>query len=149
MSTDLKTTLTNDMKTAMRNKDKERLTTIRMTLSAIKQIEIDERKEVTDTDVLKIIQKMVKQRKDSASQFEQAGRAELAETENQEIEILQNYLPEQLQETEIIKLIDAAIAQTSASSMANMGKVMGQLRPQIQGRADMGQVSQLIKSKLG
>lgn len=136
------------MKEAMRAKEKVRLTAIRMLLAQIKQIEVDQKIEVTDTDVLAILDKMIKQRKDSIEQFESAGRNELAENEKIEIEALKTFMPQALSEAEISQLIDQAFEQTGASSMQDMGKVMGILKPQMQGRADMGAVSSLIKAKL-
>ena len=138
-----------DMKVAMRERDKDRLGTIRLVLAAMKQQEVDTRKELTDNDVLAIINKMVKQRRDSIEQFTKAGRDELAAKEQSEIETIQEYLPEQLSQEDILTLVDEAIAATGAESMRDMGKVMGMLKPKLQGRADMGQVSGLIKSKLG
>lgn len=137
-----------DMKTAMRERDKDRLGTIRLILAAIKQKEVDERIELTDADVLAILDKMVKQRKDSITQFEAAGRDELAAKEQAEIEVISTYLPQQLSESEIDDLIAEAITASGAESMRDMGKVMGMLKPKLQGRADMGQVSGLIKAKL-
>ena len=138
-----------DMKVAMRERDKDRLGTIRLVLAAMKQQEVDTRKELTDNDVLAIINKMVKQRRDSIEQFTKAGRDELAAKEQSEIETIQEYLPEQLSQEDILTLVDEAIAATGAESMRDMGQVMGMLKPKLQGRADMGQVSGLIKSKLG
>lgn len=136
------------MKVAMRERDKERLSTIRLILAAIKQQEVDRRETPTDADVLAILDKMVKQRKDSIEQFTKAGRDELAEKEQSEIVVIQDYLPKQLSDEEILALVADAISTTGAESMRDMGKVMGILKPQLQGRADMGQVSGLIKSKL-
>ncbi len=141
--------LKNAQKDAMRAKDKLRLGTIRMALAAVKQREVDERIELNDTDVLQIITKMVKQRKDASQQFRDAGRDDLADNEDAEIVILQDFLPQALSEDEISAMIVEAIAQTGASGMADMGKVMGVLRPKMQGRADLGQVSGLIKAQLG
>ena len=141
-------TLKDAQKDAMRNKEKLRLGTIRMALAAVKQKEVDERVEVTDADVIAILTKMVKQRKDAASQFEQAGRMDLADNENAEIVILQSFLPQPLSEDELNALIDEAMASTGASGMQDMGKVMGFLKPKVQGRADMGQLSGKIKSRL-
>ncbi len=138
-----------DMKEAMRNKQKVRLSAIRMLLAAIKQIEVDQRIEVQDTDILVILDKMIKQRRDSISQFESAGRQELADIEKEEIEALQNYMPQALNDDEISSLIDAAMSETGAESMRDMGKVMAILKPQLQGRADIGAVSGKIKAKLG
>ncbi|UTP73613.1 GatB/YqeY domain-containing protein [Alteromonas sp. LMIT006] len=141
--------LKNAQKDAMRAKDKLRLGTIRMALAAVKQREIDERVELNDTDVLQIITKMVKQRKDASQQFRDAGRDDLADNEDAEIVILQDFLPQALSEAEINAMIVEAISQTGANGMADMGKVMGVLRPKMQGRADLGQVSGLIKAQLG
>lgn len=135
-------------KDAMRAKDKLRLGTIRMTLAAVKQREIDERIELTDADVLGIVTKMVKQRVDAASQFEEAGRQDLVDQEKAEIEILQGFLPQQLTSDELDALIEEALAETGASGMQDMGKVMGWLKPKVQGRADMGPLSGQIKAKL-
>jgi uncharacterized protein YqeY len=146
---ELLTQIKQDMKEAMRAKQKVRLTAIRMLLAQVKQIEVDERKEVNDTDLLAIIDKMIKQRKDSIEQFKQAGRDELADNEAEEIEALQAYMPQALSESEINTLIDEAFAQAKPESMRDMGKVMGILKPQIQGRADMAAVSNLVKNKLG
>ncbi len=144
----LKQRLTEDMKTAMRAKDKPRLGVIRLALAAIKQREVDERIELDDTQVLAVIDKMVKQRRDSAQQFTDADRPELADQENFEIGVLQDYLPAALDEAELDALITKAVADSGAESMKEMGKVMGILNPQVQGRADMGAVSQKIKQQL-
>ncbi len=144
----LKQRILDDVKTAMRAKDKPRLGTLRLITAAIKQREVDERIELDDTQVLTILDKMIKQRRDSISQFEQAGRAELAEQEQREIEVIQDYLPEGLNDEEITAMIDEAISATGATAMQDMGKVMGQLKPKMQGRADMGKVSGLVKQKL-
>lgn len=144
----LKQRILDDVKTAMKAKDKPRLGTLRLITAAIKQREVDERIELDDTQVLTILDKMIKQRRDSISQFEQAGRAELAEQEQREIEVIQDYLPEGLSDEEIATMIDEAISATGASAMQDMGKVMGQLKPKMQGRADMGKVSGLVKQKL-
>ncbi len=150
MSTsNLKPHLVADMKSTMKSGDKARLKVIRMILAAIKQVEVDERIELDDSRVIAVLDKMAKQRRESISQFEQAGRDDLAEIEKAELEVIQHYLPEALSEDEINALIDAAIAETGASDMKQMGQVMGKLKPQLQGRADMGQVSQLIKARLG
>ncbi len=144
----LKQRITDDMKAAMKGGDKARLGVIRLILAALKQIEVDERIELDDTRVLAILDKMVKQRRDSIAQYESAGRTELAEQEQFEIGIIQDYLPQQLSEEEIAALIDEALAATGASSMKDMGKLMGWLKPKLQGRADMGAVSASIKQKL-
>jgi uncharacterized protein YqeY len=145
----LKERILQDVKDAMRAKDKPRLATIRLITAAIKQREVDERIELDDAQVLVVLDKMCKQRRESITQFEQAGRDDLAAQEKAELELIQQYLPEQLSEAEINELIDAAMQQTGASSMKDMGKVMGQLKPKLQGRADMGAVSALIKARLG
>jgi uncharacterized protein YqeY len=145
---ELKQRLTDDMKAAMRAKEKERLAVIRLALAAIKQREVDERIELDDTQVLAVLDKMVKQRRDSASQYEEAGRQELADQENFEISLLQEYLPAALSEEELDALIAEAVAATGAGSMKEMGQVMGWLKPKVQGRADMGMVSQRIKAQL-
>lgn len=137
------------MKDAMRAKDKARLSTIRLILSAIKQVEVDTRAELDDTAILAILDKMVKQRRESIKQYEDAGRQELADVEYAEIEVLQEFLPQPLTDDEIAELIEQAISSTGAESIKDMGKVMGILKPQLQGRADMGQVSGKIKSRLG
>ncbi|MEE4191433.1 MAG: GatB/YqeY domain-containing protein [Halieaceae bacterium] len=136
------------MKAAMRAKDKPRLQTIRLIQAEFKRIEVDERIELDDARVLAVLDKMVKQRRDSAQQFEDAGRSELAEQENYEIGVIQEFLPQQLSETEIIALVDKAIASVDAEGMQAMGQVMGQLKPELQGRADMGKVSGLVKQRL-
>jgi len=145
----LKDRITQDVKDAMRAKDKPRLATLRLITAAIKQREVDERIELDDTQVTLVLDKMVKQRRESIVQFEKAGRDDLIAIENSELEIITPYLPEQLGEDKIVALIDAALEQTGASSIKDMGKVMGQLKPQLQGKADMGAVSALIKSRLG
>lgn len=144
----IKDRIQQDMKDAMRAKDKARLGTIRLILAAIKQREVDERIELDDEQVIVVLDKMAKQRRESISQFEQAGRDDLIAQENFELGIIQPYLPEALDEDELNALIDAAMAATGASSIKDMGKVMGQLKPKIQGRADMSAVSALIKSRL-
>ncbi|MDH3994552.1 MAG: GatB/YqeY domain-containing protein [Gammaproteobacteria bacterium] len=137
-----------EMKAAMKARDKERLATIRLVLAEFKRIEVDERIEVDDARALAVLDKMVKQRRDSAEQYTSAGREELATQENAEIAVIQEFLPAQLGEDELIAMVDAAIAATGATGMQAMGPVMGQLKPQLQGRADMGAVSQLVKSRL-
>ena len=136
------------MKSAMKNGDKGRLATIRLILAAVKQVEVDTREDVDDQSMLAILDKMAKQRRESISQFEQAGREDLVAKETQELNIITEFLPKALSDEEISELIDQAMQDTAASSMKDMGKVMGILKPQIQGRADMGKVSQLIKSRL-
>ena len=144
----LKEKITEDMKAAMRAKDTARLGTVRLLLSAIKQKEVDERVVLTDADVLAIIDKMVKQRRESIAQFEKAGRNDLADGEKAEIVVLSTYLPQQLSEAEVAQAIEAAIAETGASSAKEMGKVMGLLKSRLAGRTDMGKVSGLVKAKL-
>ena len=136
------------MKAAMKAKEKERLSTIRLIMAEFKRIEVDERIEVDDARALAVLDKMVKQRRDSAQQYSDAGRQELADQENAEIAVIQEFLPAQLSEDELSAMIDAAIAASDASGMAAMGAVMGQLKPQLQGRADIGAVSQLVKQRL-
>lgn len=145
----LKERITEDMKSAMRASDKERLSTIRMVQAAIKQREVDERIALDDAQVLAVLEKMVKQRRESIAAFEQGGRADLADKEKAEIQILAAYLPEQLTEAEVDALIQAAIAETGAASMKDMGKVMGAVKAKAAGRADMGAVSARIKAALG
>ncbi len=144
----LKQQIQDDMKAAMKGGDKPKLGVIRLILAAIKQKEVDERIELDDEQVLAILDKMVKQRRDSITQYEDAGRTELADQEKFEITVIQAYLPEQLGEAEILSMIDEAVASTGASSMKDMGKLMGVLKPKLQGRADMGQASTLVKQKL-
>ena len=144
----LKQLITDDMKLAMKAQDKPALKAIRMILGAIKQKEIDERIELDDNQVMAVIQKMVKQRKDSISQFSDAGRTDLVEVEEAELLVINNYMPKQLSKDEIEAAVVKAISDTGADSMKDMGKLMGILKGQLDGKADMGQVSQLIKSKL-
>jgi len=144
----LKQLITNDMKLAMKAKDKSALKAIRMILGAIKQKEIDDRIELDNAQVLVVIQKMVKQRKDSISQFTDAGRTDLVEVEESELSIINNYMPEQLSDDEVDAAVTKAIADSGANSMKDMGKLMGILKGQLDGKADMGAVSQLIKAKL-
>ncbi|MCK5724137.1 MAG: GatB/YqeY domain-containing protein [Gammaproteobacteria bacterium] len=144
----LKTRITDDVKTAMRSKDKQRLGTLRLLTAAIKQVEVDQRIELDDDNIVAIIEKMLKQRKDSIEQFEKAGRNELAEIEIKEVAILKEFMPEQLSDAEVETLIDEAIAATGAEAMKDMGKVMGILKPKLAGKADMGAVSGKIKAKL-
>ncbi len=144
----MKKRILEDIKTAMRAKDKSRLGVLRLISSAIKQREVDERIELDDTQVMAVLEKMIKQRRDSIKQFTAANRPELAEIEKKELEIIQSYMPKQLDEEEISSLVDGAIASTGATSAKEMGKVIGVLRPKVLGRADMGYVSNLIKQKL-
>ena len=144
----LKQRLTDDMKAAMKAGEKERLGTIRLMNAAIKQKEVDERVEVDDTQVLAILEKMMKQRKDSVSQFEAANREDLAVIERAEMAIIEQYLPAKLGEAEVLAVIDAVIADVGASGPADMGKVMGAVKTKLAGQADMGEVSKLIKQRL-
>jgi len=144
----MKTQLKDAMKEAMRAKDKSRLSAIRLIQAEIKRVEVDERIDIDDARVLAILDKMVKQRRDSISQYQAAGRQELADVEIAEINVIQDFLPAALSEAEIAELVQSAVSQTGAVSMADMGKVMGILRPQIQGRADAGAVSGLVKAAL-
>ena len=143
----LKKQLTDDMKTAMKAGEKDRLAVIRLINAAIKQKEVDERVEMTDALVLAVLEKMVKQRKDSVTQYEAAAREDLAAIERAEIVVIEKYLPAKLGEAEILAAIDAAIAETGASGPADMGKLMGALKPKLAGQADMGLVSALVKKK--
>jgi uncharacterized protein YqeY len=145
----LKDRIQQDVKDAMRAKDKLRLAAIRLITAAIKQREVDERIELDDTQVTTVLDKMAKQRRESISQFEKAGRDDLIAQEVMELEIIQSYLPEQLGEDEINALIDSAMQSTGATGIKDMGKVMGELKPKLQGRADMSAVSALIKARLG
>lgn len=149
MSESLKKQITSAMKDAMRARAKERLGAIRLILSEIKRIEVDERIDVDDARLLAVLDKMIKQRRDSINQYENAGRQELADIEQAEIEVIQEFLPEPLSDEELAVMIDEAIAASGAESMRDMGKVMGILKPKIQGRADVGAVSGMIKGKLG
>ena len=141
-------TLKDAMKDAMRAKEKVRLGTVRMALAAIKQREIDDQVTLNDAEITSIIVKMVKQRRDAHDLYQEAGRLDLAETEANEISVLESFLPKPLTEEEIFSLIDAAIADSNASGMQDMGKVMGLIKSQAEGRADMGKISGLIKQKL-
>ncbi|WP_024869902.1 GatB/YqeY domain-containing protein [Pseudoxanthomonas suwonensis] len=144
----LKQRLTDDMKAAMKGGDKDTLGVIRLINAAIKQKEVDERVELDDAAVLAVLDKMVKQRKDSVSQYEGAGREDLAAVERAEIAVIERYLPAKLDEAAILAAIEAAVAQTGAAGPADMGKLMGVLKPQLAGQADMGQVSALVKRRL-
>ncbi len=144
----LKTRITDDMKTAMRGREAARLLTIRLLLAAIKQKEVDERIELSDADVVAIIDKMIKQRRESIVHFDAGGRPELSATERAEIAVLQEYMPQPLSDAEIDRLIDAAIANAGAAGPAAMGKVMGALKAQLAGRADMTQVAARVKARL-
>jgi uncharacterized protein YqeY len=144
----LKARITEDMKAAMRARETARLSTIRLLLAAMKQKEVDERVELSDADVLAIIDKMIKQRRESITQFDAGGRPELAASERAEIEILQGYMPQRLPDAEIDALVDAAIASAGVTGMAAMGKVMANLKSQLAGRADMAEVSAKVKARL-
>ncbi len=144
----LKERITDDMKTAMKARESERLAAIRLLLAAIKQKEVDERIELTDGDVFSVIERMLKQRRDSISQFEAAGRTDLVDKEKFEVSVLQSYMPQAFSEAEVEAVVVAAIAETDASGMKDMGKVVGIVKSKLAGRADMGKVSALIKHKL-
>jgi uncharacterized protein YqeY len=148
MSSGIKQRISDDVKNAMRSKDKERLATLRMITAAIKQKEVDERTDLDDGQVLAVLDKMAKQHRDSIEQYQKAGRDDLVAKETSELELVTSYLPEQLSEEEIRQIIKETIEATGASSMQDMGKLMGQLKPRLQGRADMGKVSGLIKQAL-
>ncbi|GMN88748.1 MULTISPECIES: GatB/YqeY domain-containing protein [Francisella] len=140
--------LTLDMKESMKNKDKNRLTTIRMAMSAIKQKQIDEKIEITDEVAIAVITKMIKQRQDSYTQYMQADRAELAEGEKKEIEILTKYMPKQLSDEEVVTIVQKAIESVGATSMKEMGKIMASVKKELAGRTDMSKVSAIVKSNL-
>jgi len=144
----LKDKITDDMKAAMRAKDASRLSAIRLLLAALQQREIDERIELADADVLGVIEKMLKQRRESISQFESAGRKDLADGEKFEMQVLSAYLPLPLSEAEMAHAVSAALVETGAAGVKDMGKVMAMLKPRLAGRADMAKVSALVKSKL-
>jgi len=145
----LKERISEDMKAAMRARDAARLSAVRLLLAAMKQKEVDERVELADADVLGIIEKMVKQRRESIDQFEKAARQDLADQEKFEIGVLQAYLPQQMGEADVAQAIAAAVAESGASGVKDMGKVMALLKPRLAGRADMGRVSGMVKAKLG
>ena len=145
----LKTQINEDMKAAMRAKETQRLSAIRLLLAAIKQREVDERKELDDQQIIGVIEKMIKQRRESIAQYEKASRADLAEVENFELGVLQAYMPQQLSEAEIETAVAAAVTESGAQSMRDMGKVMAILKSKLAGRADMGAVSALVKARLG
>jgi uncharacterized protein len=144
----LKDRITEDMKAAMRAKDQPRLSAVRLLLAAMKQKEVDERVELADADVLAIIEKMIKQRRESIAQYESAGRKDLVEGEQFEVKVLSEYLPQQLSEAEIADAVAAALAESGAAGVKDMGKVMALLKPRLAGRADMGKVSGLVKARL-
>ncbi|MDH5710446.1 MAG: GatB/YqeY domain-containing protein [Gammaproteobacteria bacterium] len=148
MSSALKNNLQDAMKAAMKGGDKERLGVIRLIMSALKQVEVDERIELDDTRIIDIMDKMLKQRRESISQFDKAGRDDLARIERAEIKIIQTFLPKALSDDEIEAIIKAAISQTGAESIKDMGKVMGLVRPQVVGRGDVGEISGKIKAIL-
>jgi hypothetical protein len=144
----LKSKITEDMKTAMKAKEAQRLSAIRLLLAAIKQREVDERKELSDGEIVSVVEKMIKQRRDSISQFQAANRRDLVDAETFELNLLSAYLPKQLTDSEIAEEVSAAIAQTGAKGVSEMGKVMGVLKGKLAGRADLGKVSALVKAKL-
>ncbi len=144
----LKNQITEDMKSAMKAGDKDRLKVVRLIMAAIKQVEVDKRVELDDAGVLAVLDKMVKQRRDSVEQFEKGNREDLAAIERAEIAVLDQYLPEQLSDEELAGLVDEAIAATGATSIRDMGKVMGQIKAKAAGRADMGAVSATVKARL-
>lgn len=144
----LKQKISEDMKDAMRAKDSARLGAIRLLLAAIKQREIDERIELSDADVITAIEKMLKQRRDSIAAFESANRTDLADIEKYEVSVLQEYLPQQLTEVEILSILDQVVADTGAAGVKDMGKVMAAIKPLVAGKADMGRISGLIKTRL-
>ena len=145
----LKAQITEDMKSAMKAGEKDRLKVVRLMLAAIKQVEVDTRTDLDDAAVLSVLDKMVKQRRDSVEQFEKGGRDDLAAIENAEIAILETYLPEQLSEEDLDAMINEAISATGAESIRDMGKVMGQIKARAAGRADMGAVGAKVKARLG
>jgi uncharacterized protein YqeY len=144
----LREQINDDLKAAMRGGDAARRDTIRLLTAALKQREVDERKALTDADVLAVIEKMIKQRRDSISQFEQGGRQDLADKEKQELSLLQAYMPQAMGEDELAAAIAAAVSETGAAGPADMGKVMAVLKPKLAGRADMGKVSAAVKARL-
>ena len=144
----LKNQITEDMKSAMKAGEKDRLKVVRLILAAIKQVEVDQRVELDDPGVLAVLNKMVKQRRDSVEQFEKGNREDLAAIERDEIAVLENYLPEQLSADDLTALVDEVIAATGAESIRDMGKVMGQIKAKAAGRADMGAVSATVKERL-
>ncbi len=144
----LREQLNEDIKTAMKAREQEKLGALRLMLSAVKQREVDERITLDDAGVVGVVEKMIKQRKDSIAQFERAARQDLADKEKYEISVIEGYLPKQMSEAEVVAAIDAAIASTGAKGAADMGKVMGVVKPQLAGKADMGKVSGLVKARL-
>ena len=141
--------LKDEQKAAMKAKDKPRLGTIRLIMAAIKQLEVDGQKTLNDDEILAVLTKMVKQRRDSIAQYQSAGRNDLADVEQAEISVLEEFMPQPLTDEEVAALVKEAVASSGASSMQDMGKVMAVLKPQVQGRADMGKISQLVKANLG
>ncbi|MFO8154597.1 MAG: GatB/YqeY domain-containing protein [Pseudomonadota bacterium] len=148
MADSLKERLQADIKSAMRAKDKELLTTLRLISAGFQQAEVDQRTELDDATALALLDKMAKQRRESLTQYDEAGRIDLADREREELAIIEGYLPAQLGDAEIDQHVEEAIAATGATSMADMGKVMGELKPKLQGRADMGAVSGRVKARL-
>ena len=144
----LKARINDDLKAAMRAGDARRRDTLRLLLAALKQREVDERKELTDAEVIAVVEKMIKQRRDSIVQFEQGGRQDLADAEKFELDVLQTYMPQALSEAEIEAAVTGAIQESGAKGMADMGKVMAALKPKLAGRADMGKVSALVRARL-
>lgn len=149
MSDDLKTRIQDDVKTAMRARDRARLGVLRLVTAAVKQKEIDDRTSLNDIEIVGVLEKMIKQRHESLHQYRQAGRQDLADQEAFEIDVIQGYMPAALSESEVDALIDAAMEETAAATMKDMGKLMGVLKPKLQGRADMGVVSARVKARLG
>ncbi len=145
----LKERINEDMKAAMRAREAARLSAIRLLLAALKQKEVDERVTLADADVIAIIEKLIKQRRESIAQYDKAGRADLAGAEQFEIGVLSAYLPQQMSEAELAQAVEAAVAESGAAGVKDMGKVMAALKPRLAGRADMGRVSALVKSRLG
>ncbi len=148
MTSEIKSRIESSVKDAMRARDTRRLGVLRLTMSELKKVEIDERIELDDTRVLAILDKMSKQRKDSLAQFQQAGREDLVEQESFELDLLKESMPEALDDAAVLAIVDQAIADAGASSMKDMGQLMGLIRPQVQGRADMGAISAIVKEKL-
>ncbi len=144
----LKDRITEDMKQAMRNKESARLSAIRLLLAAIKQREVDERTTLDDAQIVAVVDKMIKQRRESIAQYEKAARQDLVDAESFELQVLQAYLPQQLSEAEVEAIVSQGIAEAGAKAVADMGKVMNLIRPKLAGRADMGKVSALVKSRL-
>ncbi|SFD75880.1 hypothetical protein SAMN05660831_02256 [Thiohalospira halophila DSM 15071] len=149
MAEGLKERIQADVKDAMRARDKDRLTTLRMITAGLQQKEVDDRVELDDAGVLALLDKMAKQRRESIEQYEQGGRDELAQRERAELAVIEAYLPQPLSDAELDALVDEAITATGAAAMADMGRVMGELKPRVQGRADMGEVSARVKARLG